>query len=68
MRDKFYRVTKKGGLTYWNFDINADTMKQAKALAKERWSEGCFGHMFQIEAERITEDRMLHCGQFRMIC
>ena len=70
LRDKFYRVgfvTKKGALKHWDFDINADTAKQAKDIAKERWVEESFGHMFQIDVERIDPDSVVHCGHFRMI-
>ena len=71
-RNRFYRVsfnTTKGGLTHWNFDINAKNSAQARNIAKDRWynMEHRKAHMFRIGAERIAEADMVHCGYFRMI-
>lgn len=71
-RTRLYRVsfnTTKGGLTHWNFDINAKNMTQACEIAKERWYEWEHreAHMFRLTVERIQPDQLVHCGYFRMI-
>ena len=56
---KNYRVThltKKGGWEGWFIDVQANTAKEAVAIAKDKWSRISAMHPFQIDAKVLTTE------------
>ena len=48
--------TKKGGLRSWVIHIEANTRKEAKAIAEENWSKHHASHMFHVSVRRLRDD------------
>lgn len=64
---KAYRVnfvTKKNGYKKRVIDIEANTVKEAKEIARDLWYKDHNAHMFQIEARVLKDDEELLYNYF----